>query len=484
MEFKDYPNIYAMLTETVEKRRDTPAYRWFEEPGKLRSVTWEQFRQQVEQAARSLLALGIEHGDKINILSYTCYPWVLMDFAITSIGAVTVGIYQSNLPKDCGYIINHSDAVLIFVENEEQLQKVLEIRKEIPNIRKVVMFYGTPPEDDWVISLEEFLKLGQGISEAAFRERAAAVKPEDVAGIVYTSGTTGLPKGAMLTHDNICFTCQSVLMSTDIQPGDETILFLPLAHVFARIIVYATMLGGCTLSFARSIEAVAEDIRVVRPTWFASVPRIYEKVHTKVVGSVESKGGLALKLFNWALKVGLQVSDRKLNKQPIPAGLRWKYKLATKLVFGKIQAALGGRVRWCISGAAPLNPDIARFFHAAGILILEGIGMTENTSFSHVNRYDNYRFGWVGLPGPGIECKTAEDGEVLIRGRNVMKGYYKMPEETARAIDKEGWLHTGDVGEIDEEGFLRITGRKKELIITAGGKNIAPAPIEGLIATS
>ena len=232
------------------------------------------------------------------------------------------------------------------------------------------------------------------------------------------------------------------------------------------------------------MDTIAEDFRIARPHWFPSVPRVYEKVHTKIISGAQAKGGLALKIFNWAVEVGSQVSDLKLAKKPIPPLLGMKYGLATKLVFSKVQEALGGRVRWCISGAAPINPEIAKFFHGAGVLIVEGIGMTENTSFTNINRYDNYRFGWVGPTGPGIEQKTLEDGEVLYRGRNVMREYYKMPAETAETLTPDGWQHTGDLGEIDDEGFLKITGRKKDLIVTAGGKNVAPSAIEGLIATS
>jgi long-chain acyl-CoA synthetase len=403
---------------------------------------------------------------------------------IMSAGAATVGIYQSNLPKDCQYIIDHSDAVVVFAEDNQQMDKLFEIRSQIPDVRKVILFSGDAPDDDWVISYEDFLALGQDVSDKDFDQRAQAASPQDPAGIVYTSGTTGVPKGAVLTHDNITFTAQSVKGSTRIEEGDDVFLFLPLAHVFARTCVYATLLVGCPTTFTRSMETVVEDMQFTRPHWFASVPRIYEKVYSKVISGAEAKGGGALKIFKWALNTGLQVSDLKVAKKPIPFALGLKYALANKLVFSKIQAALGGRVRWCISGAAPLNPEIGRFFHAAGVLIVEGIGMTENTSFSNLNRYDNYRFGWVGQPGPGIEQKLGEDGEVMFRGRNVMKEYYKMPKETAATITEDGWLLSGDIGEIDDQNFLRITGRKKELIITAGGKNIAPAAIEGVIATS
>ncbi len=483
-EFTEFQNFHELLKSTVDRFPEQPAYRWFSGGNALTSVTWGDVYRDVQKAGKSLMALGVEKGTKLNILSYTCYKWVLIDLATMSVGGVTVGLYQSLLAKDCQYIIDHSDSALIFVENQEQLAKVLEIRDQIPKVRKVIMFEGEHKGDDWVITYDEFLALGESISDEQFQERVSGVTPEDDAGIVYTSGTTGIPKGAVLTHDNICFTSQSVCISLQFRHDEEEFLFLPLAHVFARLAAYATLLVGAPITFARSMETIVEDIKLARPNMFPSVPRIYEKVYAKVIGGAEAKGGLALKIFRWAREVGNQVSDCKLNKQPIPAGLNFKYKLASKLVFSKIQDALGGRVRWCISGAAPLSPEIAKFFHAAGILILEGIGMTENTSFTNINRHDNYRFGWVGPPGPGIEQKVSEDGELMYRGRNIMKGYYKMPEETAETITKDGWLLTGDLGEIDEEGFVRITGRKKDLIITAGGKNIAPSRIEGLISNS
>ncbi|MDP2862041.1 MAG: long-chain fatty acid--CoA ligase [Desulfobacterales bacterium] len=484
MPIRDFQNIHEMLKETVDRHPDEPAYKWFTGPGHLDSITWSQFYEQVKKVSKSLIALGVKKNDKVNILSYTCLRWILSDFGITTIGACTVGIYQSNLPKDCEYIINHSDAVVIFAEDEIQLNKLLGIRKNIPNVRKVVLLKGNSTKDDWAISFEEFLNIGKDIPDNDFKKRLNDVTPLNPAGIVYTSGTTGVPKGAVLTHDNITFTAQSVYLSANILDGDEVFLFLPLAHVFARTCVYATILVGCPTTLTRSMDTIIEDIKIARPHWFASVPRIYEKVYSKVVSGAEAKGGLALKIFRWACKVGNEVSDCKQAGKSVPVLTSLQYKIASKLVFSKIQAALGGRVRWCISGAAPLNPTIAKFFHAAGILVLEGIGMTENTSFTNLNRYNNFRFGWVGQPGPGIEQKISEEGEVMYRGRNVMKEYYKMPEDTAKTITEDGWQYTGDLGEIDSENFLRITGRKKDLIITSGGKNIAPSAIEGVIATS
>ena len=485
MEFVDFRSIHDMLRKTVARHGEQTAYKWFTAPGVTEGVTWQSFDEQVRRVGKSLIALGVAPGDKVNILSYTCYRWVLCDMGITGIGAATVGIYQSNLPKDCCYIIDHCEAVVVFAQNAAQLAKLQEVRSQIPRVRRVILFEGPAPSgDDWVMDFEAFLALGAEIADSQFEARAGAVTPADTAGIVYTSGTTGVPKGALLTHDNITFTAQSVYGSTEIRDGDEVFLFLPLAHVFARTCVYATLLAGAATTFTRSMDTIVEDIAAARPHWFASVPRIYEKIYAKVISGAESKGGAALKIFRWACAVGHAVGECKLAKQPVPALLGLKYAVADRLVFSKIRAALGGRVRWCISGAAPLNPEIGEFFHAAGVLIVEGLGMTENTSFTNLNRWNDYRFGWVGPPGPGIEQKIGDDGEVLFRGRNVMKEYYKMPAETAETFTADGWLRTGDVGEIDAHNFLRITGRKKELIITAGGKNIAPAAIEGIIATS
>jgi len=479
----DFQNIHAFVKETVDQKGDEAAYRWFVSETERESVTWNEFYAQLKDVSKSLIALGVKKEDKVNILSYSCYKWVVCDFAITSIASCSVGIYQSNLPHDCQYIIDHSDSVLVFAENQGQLDKLLKIKDQIPNVMKVVLFEGDY-DDDWVLSFDDFLAMGKDVADDQFMERVNSATPGDAAGIVYTSGTTGVPKGAVLTHDNITFTGQGALECFSTMPGDETFLFLPLAHVFARICVYAALAYGCPTTFARSIDTLVDDIKVAKPNWFASVPRIYEKIYSKVVSGAEAKGGAALKIFHWACGVGNEVSDLKLSKAPIPFATGLKYTIATKLVFTKLQAALGGNVRWCVSGAAPLNPSIAKFFHAAGVLILEGIGMTENTSFTNLNRFDNYKFGSVGQVGPGIEHKIAEDGEILYRGRNVMKEYYKMPDETADTIIEGGWQRTGDLGSIDSDGFLTVTGRKKDLIITAGGKNIAPSAIEGVMATS
>lgn len=482
---KDYPNLHALVKDTVDQHANEPAYKWFKSPSELTGVTWTEFYRDSLRVAKGLMALGVKPDDKVNIVSYTNYEWICCDIGTVFAGGVTVGIYHSNIEKDCEYIINHSEAVVIFVENDLQLGKILKIKKEIPGVKKVVMYKGTPPSghDGWIITYQDFLKGGDGISDADALARATGRKPQDLACIVYTSGTTGVPKGAMLSHDNMTFTAQSAKACFVFAEQDSQFLFLPLAHVFARICVLFSLNSGVPVTLARSIETVVDDLGVAKPTFFASVPRIYEKVYTKVKAGAEASP-VKLKIFTWACGVGYQVSDLKIARKPIPFFLDVQYKIAKKLVFKKLHERLGGNVRFCISGAAPLNPAIARFFHAADILVLEGIGMTENTSFTHVNRFDNYRFGWCGQPGPGVEATIGENKELLIRGRNVMQGYYKMEDETKKTIDADGWLHTGDQGEIDSQGFLKIIGRIKDLIITAGGKNIAPSKIEGLMIQS
>lgn len=477
-------SIYTLFASVCDKNPEKVAYRYKAENA-WHDITWQANKTICQDISKGLMALGVNKDDKVNILSNTRPEWLQIDMATVSIGAVVVGIYASNLPEDCAYIINHSDAVILFAENQDQLEKIMQVQKELPKLKYIVLLEGNPPADaNEVLRWEDFLTKGKKINDDKFVARTQEVEPGDLASIVYTSGTTGVPKGAMLTHDNLLFTSWSASESLAVQPHFETLLFLPLAHVFARIIVYLCLREGLTINFAESIEKVGENLKETRPHFFASVPRIFEKVYDKITSGAQDAGGLKLKIFNWSLATGMEASKLLQKKQSVDGLLAVKNAIANKLVFSKIQAALGGRVQWTISGAAPLNITIAEFFHACGVTILEGIGMTENTSFTNVNRYDNNKFGTVGQPGPGVEQRIAEDGEVLYRGRNVMKGYYKNPEATAAAIDSEGWLYTGDIGEIDSEGFLKITDRKKDLIITAGGKNIAPQRVEKTMRTS
>lgn len=476
-------SIYESFNNVCEKNKDKIAYR-YKKGIDWKPVTWGEHQETSKKISKSLMALGIEKGDKVNILSQTRLEWIQVDIATVSIGAIIVGIYANNLPDDCAYIINHSDAVVLFVEDQEQLDKIFKVRNNLPDLKHIVIIDGESSGAEGVMTWQEFITKGINVTDNEFLARTVEMRPGDVASIVYTSGTTGVPKGAMLTHENLVFTSWSVIQSILIEPHFETILFLPLAHVFARIIVYVCMQAAITVNIGESIEKAADNLKEIRPHFFASVPRAYERTYIKVTSSVQDAGGIKYRIFKWALGVGYAVSKSQQQKRPVKGLLAFKHKLANKLVFSKIQAALGGNIVYTISGAAPLNKVIAEFFHACGILILEGIGMTENTSFSNVNCYDNYKFGTVGQLGPEIEQKIAPDGEVLFRGKNVMLGYYKNPEETTDTIDKDGWLYTGDIGQIDEDGFLRITDRKKDLIITSGGKNVAPQRVEKNMLTS
>jgi long-chain acyl-CoA synthetase len=478
-----HQSIYELFQEITSKNPGKIAYR-YKSAGAWKDVTWREQAETCKKISKSLMALGVKKGDRVNILSQTRLEWVQCDFGIANCGAVTVGIYPTNLAPDCVYIINHCDAEVIFVENQDQLNKVQQTRKDTPKLRQIIIFDGAGSADGSVLSFADFLRKGEKVSDTNFEARTKSIRPDDLASLVYTSGTTGVPKGAMLTHENLLFTADSASQCLYLAPDFETLLFLPLAHVFARLIVYFCLYKGITIAFAESVEKVADNLKEIRPHWFASVPRIFEKIYTKITAGVQDAGGIKEKLFNWALGVGYQVSRLQQNKQPIPGGLEFKHNLATKLVLHKIQEAFGGRLVWAVSGSAPLNKSIAEFFHACGVLILEGIGMTENTSFTNVNRYDHNKFGTVGQAGPGIEMKLAPDGEVLYRSKGNMKGYFKNPEATAETLDQDGWLYTGDIGEIDADGFLKITDRKKELIITSGGKNIAPQRIERILRTS
>jgi len=479
----DYPSLYQMFQEVSTINGSKLAFK-HKRKGNWFDVTWTEARETVQRVSKSLIALKIEKASKASILSQTRLEWVLCDYGIVSCGVVTVGIYHSNLPEGCAYILDHSDSEIVFVEDAEQLAKVLEVRERLTNLRHIVIYEGPSDPKRGVMSWEDFLDQGADVSEEEVAQRGEELGPEDLASIVYTSGTTGEPKGAMISHGNLVFTSWSAGESLYMEPFFSTLLFLPLAHVFARLIVYVCLRKAVPVAFAESFNTVVQNLQEIRPHFIASVPRVYEKAYDKIVSNAADAGGIKLKLFYWALGVGRKVGELQQKKQPIPGGLALQHRIAHKLVLHKIVEIFGGRMEWSVSGAAPLNKSIAEFFHACGVLILEGIGMTENTSFTHVNRFDNYKFGSVGQLGPEVEHLIATDGELLTRGANTMQGYFKNPEETAETIDQEGWLHTGDIGEVDTEGFLRITDRKKDLIITAGGKNVAPQHVEQVLRTS
>lgn len=473
--------LTGIFLEAVERFGPRPALSYWS-AGEWRSITYGQVLEQVKGVAAALGALGLERGDRAAILSENRPEWALVDYACLCAGIVDVPIYATLVPEQIAYLLRDSGARLIFVSTSEQLGKVLAIREQVPALEHIVVFDAPKALPPGARTLEALLEVGvrAGWDDAGFRAEAERATPEDLATIIYTSGTTGEPKGVMLTHNNIAsnvFACEMILA---IGQGDVGLSILPLSHAFQRLVDYLFFHRGCRIAYARSLDTVAEDMAAVRPTVLAGAPRLYEKFYARVMATP----GLRGRLVRWAKGVGDAWADAKLAKRDPGLGLRLRHSVADRLVFRKVRGAAGGRIRMFVSGSAPLAPEIIRFFYGAGMIILEGYGLTETSPVTNVNTFEDYRIGTVGKPIPGTEERIAEDGEILIRGPQVMKGYYKRPEETSRALEPDGWLHTGDVGELDEDGFLRITDRKKDLIITAGGKKIAPQPIENRVKRS
>lgn len=440
--------------------------------------TWVEVDAHMRRIAHGLLALGLESEQRMGILATTSVEWVLSDIAIVSAGGATTTVYPSNTPEECAYILNDCGAVGIFVEDDEQVAKLVTVRDQLPNIAHVIVFDGTASDDGWVRTLAELEAAGEAHATAhptALDDVIDAITPDQLATLIYTSGTTGQPKGVMLCHDSWVYITEALDKQGIISPADRQFLFLPLSHVFAKIAQVVFIRLGVPTYIDGRIEMAVQNMAEVKPTWMAAVPRVFEKAFNKIVSQAREAGGMKLRIFTWALEIGRKVSRLRQQRQEPSGLLAIQYKLADKLVFQKVRAAFGGRLRFLISGGAPLSAEIAEFFHACGILILEGYGMTESTAAACINMPSDFIFGTVGCAVPGVEVAIADDGEVLIRGRGVMKGYYNLPEKTAEAVDDDNWLHTGDLGSLLPTGHLKITGRKKDLIITAGGKNIGPA---------
>jgi long-chain acyl-CoA synthetase len=448
-----------------------------EADGEWREISWAEARTAVDELANGLLALGVAKGDAFGILARTRVEWVLFDYALASIGAIGAGIYPSLPPKDCAYVLDHSDAVGVVVEDDEQRAKVDAERARLPRLRHVLTF----------ADLDDLRARGRDFAAAnpkALEQARGAVSENDVFTYIYTSGTTGPPKACMITHRNYyemvgCVDDVPEFIGTD----DVILLYLPLAHNFGRCMHLLAGYVGCSIAFCPDPLRVGEAAQQVKPTVMPSVPRVFEKVHTAVQASFDEATGVKRRLIDWALGVGRRVSELRQRGEPVPRGLALQHRLADRLVYSKVKERLGGRLRLPISGGAPLAKEIAEFFHSIDILIVEGYGQTECTTASNVNMPTNFRFGTVGPAIPRIEVRTADDGEILVRGPNIFAGYYKDEESTREVLDDEGWLHTGDVGHIDD-GFLTITDRKKDIIVTAGGKNVAPQNIENELKAS
>jgi long-chain acyl-CoA synthetase len=460
---------------TVTHAPATPAYLAETETG-WRAVSWEEAAERVDALANGLLARGVGRGDAVAVLSRTRLEWILLDWAIMSVGAVVVGLYPTNSAKECAYILEHSEAVLAFAEDDEQESKLAAIRSAVPGLRDVIRFDG----------LDAFEAEGRSRRQqdpGAAEDAAAALGEDDLATLIYTSGTTGPPKGCMLTHRNLVTAALRVANHLQ-SPDDVVLLFLPLAHSFGRLAHQAGSYHGTTIAFVADAARVPEALQQVRPTMLPAVPRVYEKIHANALGEIERAGGARRAIGLWALGVGARTSKLRRGGVRVPMRLALQERLADRLVYSKVRERLGGRLRLGVSGAAPLSQEVLEFFHGLGVLVIEGYGLTETSSSTTVNDPDDFRFGTVGHAVEGTEIRLDEDGEILVRSDTVFAGYYKDPEASKETFTTDGWFRTGDVGEIDADGFVKITDRKKDLIITAGGKNIAPQNLENALKTS
>jgi len=460
----------------------SPAATAFLEPQgeEWKPVTWQQLGDEVRAASAGLRSLGMKPGDRCALLSGTRLDWIVADLATLCAGGATTTIYPASTPEDCAFIVNDSAAVVVFAENEEQARKVVSRRGELGTVKAVVVFDGAPAGDGSFITFAQLMERGRqhdARDPAAYERTARAVRPADLATLIYTSGTTGRAKGVELVHDGWIYEAQAIDELGLLTPDDVQYLWLPLAHIFGKVLEVAQLRIGFVTAIDGRVDRLVDNLPRVRPTFIAAVPRIFEKIYNRVIGGAKDAGGATYAIFRWAMGVGTEVSRLvQAGRSPGPL-LAAKHAIASRLVFSKLQARFGGRLRFFVSGSAPLSRTIAEFFHAAGVLILEGYGLTESSAATCVNLPGRYRLGTVGPALPGTELKIAEDGEVLIRGRGVMRGYHGLPEMSADALDREGYLHTGDLGKI-EDGFLSITGRKKDLLKTSQGKYVVPSELE------
>jgi long-chain acyl-CoA synthetase len=470
--------IADLLPLAVERFGPQPAVRYKDASGTWTSKTFAEVGDTVRQLSQGLMELGIEKGDKVSILANTRPEWSYFDFAALTAGATVVPIYQTNSPEESQYVLENSDAKAVVVEDEEQLDKIRQVRESLPKLEHVIRMSGS---SDDAISLEQLIERGSGRSAAEWEERWRSVGRDDICTFIYTSGTTGPPKGCVISHGNYRSMVDMSEQASVLEQGRTTYLFLPLAHSFALLIQLLSFdIGGVLAYWERDPLKILPNLAEVKPHYFPSVPRIFEKIYTAATAKAEKAGGLQKRIFWWAVGVGKKVRElERQGRQPGPL-LRIHHKVADRLVLANVRNLFGGNIVEAVTGAAPINPDILRFFDAAGVLVLEGWGMTETSTAATISRPDAFKFGTIGRPFPGCEVKIADDGEILVKGPNVFQGYYKNDDATRETL-KDGWLHTGDIGEVDADGYLKITGRKKDIIITAGGKNITPANLEGEI---
>ncbi len=461
-----------------------PNLLMFKDEGSYRSISTAEFESRVRRLSLGFRKLGLRPADKVVILAENRPEWIITDFAVLCAGGITVPIYTSLMPEQVGHIVRDSDAKIVVCSNRDLWLKVEAVRRDLPLVERFVLIEDDAPPG--LLTLREVENEGARVEETdpgLFERAARAVRPEDLASIIYTSGTTGTPRGVMLSHGNLMSNIVSLDSVVPFLFSDTALSFLPLSHVLERTSTFLCLYKGVSIAYAESVEAVAENLVEVRPTIMVSVPRFFEKVYARVMDQILAASKLRRIIFMWAIRTGRRYAAKTIAGEPVSRRLAFRRGLAARLVYTKITARTGGRIKFFVSGGAPLSRDIAEFFYALGLIVLPGYGLTETSPVVSGNTLNDYRFGTVGKPIPGVEVRIADDGEILVRGPSVMRGYYKLEAETREAFEG-GWLHTGDIGFLDADGFLTITDRKKDLIVTSGGKNVAPQLIEGLLRMS
>jgi long-chain acyl-CoA synthetase len=471
------PATMATIASWCAKRyADSPALR-FKRDGGWQELSYAEMGEAAAEIAAGLISLGVEAGDRVCILGNTRPEWSLCDLGIASAGAVSVPVYPTNSPEECEWVAGNSGAKAVICEDVGQVDKIARVQGNLPDLETIV---AMDPKSvlERAVALDNLRHMGREGDRAVVEQRVAGVKPEDAYTFVYTSGTTGPPKGCVLSHGNWSAVCDMIREIAAVQAGDISYLYLPLAHVFARVVQLCTFDLGATLAFfGGDTRQIVPELADAKPTYFPSVPRMFEKIYTQATAQVQEAPPEQQEQFRKAVKLGVKVREMEKRGEEVPDELRKPFEQADAQIFAKVRAIFGGQVREAATGAAPIAPDILEFFYACGVPVLEGYGMTETTAVASVSSRENFRFGTVGRALPGVEIRIADDGEVLIKGPNIFQGYYRNDEATRETIF-DGWLHTGDIGELDEDGYLKITGRKKDIIITAGGKNLTPANIE------
>ena len=465
--------LVRLFLDGVDRFGDAPALGTIRD-GTVTHLSYRDAHDLVRRVAGGLRSLGLKRGDTAAILAENRAEWALADYGCLCAGVRDVPCYSTLPASQIAYVLHNSGARLAFASTEEQVGKLLEIRGECPALEHIVVFDPLDSVPDGVMGWDAFLELGGAADDEAFRAEALTAAPEEVATVLYTSGTTGNPKGVMLTHHNLYSNIEAAGRLLQLGPKDRNLSLLPLSHVFQRMVDFFCFHQGCGITYPRSRETLSEDLATVKPTLMVGVPRVFEKVYGRIMDATGAKA----KLVRWAKGVAEAWAQARLAGRAPGLGLKVAHALADMLVFKKIRGAVGGEIRFFVSGGGPLSPDINRFFFGAGLTILEGYGLTETSPVTNVNTFDDFSIGTVGKPVPGTEVRIADDGEILVRGPQVMKGYFRNPEATAEVVTPEGWFHTGDIGEIDAAGYLKITDRKKDIIVTSGGKNVAPQPIE------